>query len=193
MIGDAPRSVITGVPGWETEAEQRYLYTLAQGVYEDGFILEIGAEYGMSASLFCKGAHESVKIWSVDLFPGDLLSKHRQNLKLAGFADRSKQLSGDSVETEAIWSTGPTRPIDLLFIDGDHSYEGCKRDIQAWVKHVAIDGVVAFHDCACQTNLNPHPLHFEVTRAVSEWFAGTAGDWMQIGMADSIMAFKRLA
>lgn len=190
MIGEAPRSVITGVPGWESENEQRLLYTLAQGVYENGLIVEIGAEYGMSASLFCKGAHESVDIWSIDLFPGDLFDKHRSNLREAGFGDRSQQFKGDSVQVEKNW--GGHRTIDLLFIDGDHSYNGCKRDIDAWVKHVAVDGVVAFHDCACQTNLNPHPLHFEVTRAVSEWFAATAGNWMMSGMVDSIMTFKRV-
>ena len=40
----------------------------------------------------------------------------------------------------------PYLPIDFLFIDGDHSYEGIKGDWQAWSDHVASDGIVALHD-----------------------------------------------
>ncbi len=38
------------------------------------------------------------------------------------------------------------RPIDLIFIDGDHSYEGVKRDWEMFVPHVKPFGVVIFHD-----------------------------------------------
>jgi predicted O-methyltransferase YrrM len=36
--------------------------------------------------------------------------------------------------------------VGLLWIDGDHSYEGVKRDFEAWRPHVAESGVIAFHD-----------------------------------------------
>lgn len=35
--------------------------------------------------------------------------------------------------------------IDGLFIDGDHTYEGVKRDSK-WIKHVKKGGFIAFHD-----------------------------------------------
>lgn len=38
------------------------------------------------------------------------------------------------------------RPIDLIFIDGDHSYEGVKRDWELFVPHVKPFGIVVFHD-----------------------------------------------
>jgi predicted O-methyltransferase YrrM len=37
-------------------------------------------------------------------------------------------------------------PIDFLFIDGDHSYEGLQGDWQAWSSLIAIGGIVALHD-----------------------------------------------
>jgi predicted O-methyltransferase YrrM len=37
-------------------------------------------------------------------------------------------------------------PIDLLFIDGDHSEEGCRRDWDGFHEHVSPDGVVLIHD-----------------------------------------------
>ena len=38
------------------------------------------------------------------------------------------------------------RWIDLVHIDGDHSYEGCKADINRWTPWVRKGGIVAFHD-----------------------------------------------
>jgi len=38
------------------------------------------------------------------------------------------------------------RQIDLLFIDGDHSYEGCLADFEMYGHMVSPDGVIAFHD-----------------------------------------------
>ena len=36
--------------------------------------------------------------------------------------------------------------LDLVFIDGDHSYEGCKADIEAWLPKLRSGGVLAGHD-----------------------------------------------
>ncbi|MDQ3588582.1 MAG: class I SAM-dependent methyltransferase [Actinomycetota bacterium] len=36
--------------------------------------------------------------------------------------------------------------IDLLFVDGNHSREGCRRDWDLFHRHVAPGGRVAFHD-----------------------------------------------
>ncbi len=38
------------------------------------------------------------------------------------------------------------KTFDLIFIDGDHSYQGCKTDINAWVPHMKSHGVIFFHD-----------------------------------------------
>jgi hypothetical protein len=37
-------------------------------------------------------------------------------------------------------------PVDFLFIDGDHSWEGVQGDWQAWKDKIAKNGIVAFHD-----------------------------------------------
>jgi predicted O-methyltransferase YrrM len=38
------------------------------------------------------------------------------------------------------------RPIDLLFIDGDHSYAGVKADWENFAPHMSPFGLVVFHD-----------------------------------------------
>ena len=191
MIGSAPKSHLTGVPGWETDEEQTYLLVLAGGVPDDGHILEVGGEFAMSASIFCRGAAPSVAITTIDLFPdyaeGNLLDIHRANLKEAGYAGRSEQIKANSNTYE--WTGGP---LDLLFIDADHNLDPVRADIRQYVRFVKVGGVVAFHDCANADNPMPHPLHFFVTQAVSEWFWGTKGKWQPFGAVRSILAFKRV-
>jgi predicted O-methyltransferase YrrM len=41
------------------------------------------------------------------------------------------------------WRGGP---VDLVFIDGDHSTAACREDWEVWQRHVSPDGAVAFHD-----------------------------------------------
>lgn len=36
--------------------------------------------------------------------------------------------------------------LDYVFIDADHTYEGCKRDIAAWAPKVRKGGLIAGHD-----------------------------------------------
>lgn len=48
------------------------------------------------------------------------------------------------------------QPIDFLFIDADHSYEGVKADWLVWFPKVRINGVIAMHDCK-YTERMPEP------------------------------------
>lgn len=192
MYGEAPKSTITGVPGWESQAEQELLVILARQLTPGQVIVEIGSEFGMSTSLFCYAAHPDVFIHAVDLFPGDMLENHKANMQEAGFGERKIVYhQGDSGSFRSFWVSTAQRAIDLLFIDGDHTYEGVKRDIENWTPFVSPDGKVVFHDCACMTNTNPHPLHYEVVRAVNEWYQANSHEWRMVNMIDSMMVFQR--
>ncbi len=46
--------------------------------------------------------------------------------------------------------------IDLLFIDGDHSYQGCKQDWDMYGPLVRPGGIVAFHDTNYGRHRDPH-------------------------------------
>jgi len=43
-------------------------------------------------------------------------------------------------------------PLDLLFIDGDHSYRGAKRDFVMYSQLVRKGGIIAFHDVLHHTD-----------------------------------------
>ena len=44
--------------------------------------------------------------------------------------------------------------IDLLFIDGDHSYEGVKKDYELYSPFVKKGGMIVFHDIVQNTTLH---------------------------------------
>lgn len=44
------------------------------------------------------------------------------------------------------------KPVDMLFIDADHSYEAVEADWNSWLPKLQGDGVVALHDCKLSVN-----------------------------------------
>lgn len=67
---------------------------------------------------------------------------------------------------EAAMSISPASQ-DFVFIDADHSYEGCKADIEAWGSRVKPGGWLCGHDYE-----NTEYPKFGVTQAVDEFVAG---------------------
>lgn len=94
------------------------------------FYLEIGVDLGKSLSVAKMVAPKDVQIYGVDLRP---------NPKVPG----THFIHGDSQETAKNWN----KKVSVLFIDADHTYEGCKADIDSWYPHMKSKGVMLFHDC----------------------------------------------
>jgi predicted O-methyltransferase YrrM len=66
----------------------------------------------------------------------------QQNISAVGVQKFVEIIRAYSADAARDW----TSKIDLLFIDGDHSYEGVKRDWDLFLPHMSKFGVVAFHD-----------------------------------------------
>lgn len=73
--------------------------------------------------------------------------------------------------------------LSLLYIDGDHSYEGCFRDLRAWVPKVKRGGFVALHDylnenygvkkavqAFCAGNFQVHVIEEDKPEDAGAWF-----------------------
>jgi uncharacterized Rossmann fold enzyme len=58
-------------------------------------------------------------------------------------ADRAKIIRKDSREAA---KDIPDGSLDFVFIDADHTYEGCKGDIEAWLPKVKKGGFISGHD-----------------------------------------------
>jgi predicted O-methyltransferase YrrM len=90
--------------------------------------------------LYAIDPHESTA-WS-DVNATDTYRELRRNLHASGVENQVTIVRKYSPDAAKTW----TIPIDLLFIDGDHSYEGVKRDWDLFAPHVSEFGVVVFHD-----------------------------------------------
>lgn len=100
-----------------------------QAIPKNGVYLEVGVDKGKSLYIARQVAKKSVKVYGVDLVA---------NPKVNGTIFMQR----DSKTVPKGWRT----KIDVLFIDGDHTYEGCKADIEAWEPFVRDGGVIYFHD-----------------------------------------------
>ncbi|HEY9599667.1 MAG TPA: class I SAM-dependent methyltransferase [Cyanophyceae cyanobacterium] len=84
------------------------------------------------------------------------------------------------------------KPINFLFIDGDHSYEGCMQDWQDWSPFVTSGGIVAFHDARLFENGWTQPDWGSV-RVVNELFRETSSDqWQIVDEVDSLVVVQKL-
>ena len=73
------------------------------------------------------------------------------NLRAVGVTEQVEIIRKTSDQVAENW----TKTIDILFIDGDHSYDGVKRDWDLFAPHVREFGVVIFHDTLW--DLRPDP------------------------------------
>jgi cephalosporin hydroxylase len=107
-------------------------------------VLEVGSSRGGTLYLFTKFVDPSATLMSVDLRipdPDLLRSFARGRQRVVPFQGDS----GAASTLEAVRKVFP-EPIDYLFLDGDHSYEGVRRDFETYGPLVRPGGVVAFHD-----------------------------------------------
>lgn len=122
--------------------------------HRPGRALEIGTAQGGTLIFLARLASPHATIVSVDLkggmFGGGYSAWRRWLYRR--FTYRSQRLcllQGDShsAETlERVTATLAGEPLDYLFIDGDHRYDGVKRDFEMYGPLVRKGGLIAFHD-----------------------------------------------
>ena len=128
--------------------EAALLYRLALSV-QVGPIAEIGRFKGGSTVVFATALPEGIELWSYDLhvalrpdLSGEQLDRELDEaLQRLGVRHKVHLLVGDSRTIEP-----PPDPLELLFVDGDHSYEGARADFERWGELVQPGGHLLFHD-----------------------------------------------
>jgi predicted O-methyltransferase YrrM len=182
--------------------ERGYLFQLASDAPAGAQVIEVGSWMGASTCFLAGGLKgPEAKIFAVDNFQGlstcgedaawynrhfqtlgaqSTLEIFRANFAALGFSLRSEPVVSDSLAA-ARTLAARRGTIDLMFIDGDHSYEACRADIVAWAPFVKRGGVMAFHDFGSRAE--------GVTRAIFEEIK--AGRFAEIvGVAGTIIAFR---
>lgn len=101
--------------------------------------------------------------------PGDEFDSQDKLDRLASEVTKRLQDQGHSLirETSAVAATQfKDNSLDLVYIDGDHSYENCSSDISDWYPKVKENGILCGHDyCWGHKGRN---IPFGVIQAVTE-------------------------
>lgn len=142
--------------GYLSEREGKFLMAAAALTPAQGVNLEIGSFKGRSTiciartckffdlgPLIAVDPHTSPSVTDPDL-KGQATSfdDFQRNIRDAGVADVVDARRSFSQEIGAGWS----QPIRFLWIDGDHTYEGAKSDVDMFRRFLVPGAVLAMHD-----------------------------------------------
>jgi len=137
-------------------AEGEFLYRIAQEVLQSHFqaagqpanIVEIGSYHGKSTACFAQ-AVKTVKSGNLFAVDKKLDQMFYANMKKYDLLQYVKPVEAPSKNAAVEWAKGTLsadKNIHLLFIDGDHTYQGLAEDFDAWERFVVPGGWILFHD-----------------------------------------------
>jgi predicted O-methyltransferase YrrM len=106
-------------------------------------IIEVGTSFGQSALAFALNTPSSVQVTTLDI-------QRVEDNPTLGSAFRGRPIA-DRIQmvTSTLEQLAPKlepNSVDLIFIDGDHSYNGCKSDTLAALKLIRPGGLICWHD-----------------------------------------------
>lgn len=112
-------------------------------------VLEVGSSHGGLLAFLAKILPEDGLIIGIEMLENIAFSLQK-NMSSTKFKN-SFLLEKDSHREETLDTVKRIlegKKLDFLFIDGDHSYYGCKKDYEMYSPLVKKGGIVGFHDVA---------------------------------------------
>jgi predicted O-methyltransferase YrrM len=155
--------------GMTSFEEAKFLYELAREV-RSGCIVEVGAYRGRSTVALGRGSLDGyrVPVFTIEphqtftgvlggrFGPADAGAFHRAMLETGCYhVVRLVSLTSEQIVRD--WRS----PVALVWIDGDHRYEGVRRDFESWRPHL-IEGATIVFDDAADPALGPYRLIIEL-------------------------------
>jgi hypothetical protein len=127
--------------------EKEKLFGLANCGPANGAIVNIGHFHGGSSIIMASGSKlkHREKVFSFDI-SAEGFNSSMNYLDKNGVRDWIIFQQKSSKDASQSWAKEEDTGIRLLFIDGDHSYEGCKNDILGWSDCMTSGGIIAVHD-----------------------------------------------
>lgn len=140
------------------------LADLAIGVPADQEIVELGVYHAKTTLILAWGAQQGsgahvtgIDPWDLDgnvygEEMGDLASAHawaRHWVQSLGYSNKISLIQAFSYEVAPAWinpDVGGRKKVGLIFIDGDHTAEGARRDVLTWAPNLAPGATIAIDD-----------------------------------------------
>ena len=126
------------------------LYRLALQQSPGAVLLEIGSYVGASSCFLAAAASEirGAKVHCVDTWQNEGMTEGQRDTwsefqeNIMPYRAIIVPHRGQSFDIARKFN----EKVDLLFIDGDHSYEGCQLDVENWLPHLKPSGLIIMHD-----------------------------------------------
>jgi len=116
-------------------------------------IVELGSQWGVSYCAFCQAVKAiglDSKCCAVDTWAGDTHTGRYEDEIFEDLRDHHKQYESFSKLLRMTFDEAlqhiPDGSVDLLHIDGLHTYEAVKHDYETWLPKMSEKGIVLFHD-----------------------------------------------
>jgi len=163
---------------------QKFIELIAK--YHPQVVLEIGTARGGNLFLLTKVSNPNAHLISLDLPGGKYGGGYSRwvGYFLKSFALDTQKISLIRADSHKVSTLNKLKKIlkdkliDVLYIDGDHSYEGVKKDFEMYGPLVKKGGIIAFHDIVihppeinCHVNeyWNEIKHNFEYKEIVENW------------------------
>ena len=161
--------------------ERLQLFRLAWSLPQGFVACEIGSYLGASTAFLAAAASRKCgQVHAIDTWQNDAMRCEPTEDTFQRFEENTKPfrnfITTHRGRAEAVKDQIP--PVDLLFIDGDHSYEGTKANLIDYAGKIKPGGILALHDIT----------YDGVKRAVQDTFQPHA--WIDLGIVDSLQSFR---
>jgi predicted O-methyltransferase YrrM len=165
------------IPGWTRGEEARELLWISRSLSAGAVIVEIGSFLGGGAILLAgpRRIRGSGLVHCVDPFDGtgdsfsvphyqriiadvgigSLRDDFERNIQGAGLGPWVRIHQGRADEVARSWS----KPIDLLYLDGDQSRKGAREAYDSWARFLKPGGIIAVHNSAPANHTPGHDGH----------------------------------
>ena len=167
--------------------------------------VELGVKEGESYFCFCQSAAENkinVRCYGVDSWRGDIQTgelgpeiQHEvaeYNWQYSSFSEFKAMLFAEAL------GDFPDASIDLLHIDGTHTYDDVKADFESWLPKLSPNGIVLLHDVILRDRgFGVWKLWEEIAREDNSFlfeFGYGLGVWKKqpVGSSDSFLVRRLL-
>lgn len=132
-----------------TVRQTAYLFGLVRRMNARS-VIEVGRYKGGSTLVIAAAMDGQGQFWSIDI--GEKEARLHAELAHRGFDDQIRDICrrfGLQVDLRVGDSRAiavDTGEVDIVFIDGDHSYEGVRNDFERFGRRVRVGGAVLFDD-----------------------------------------------
>jgi len=183
-----------------TEGEAGLLRRVAAAA---GRVVEIGVYEGSSSVVLVEAMAPAATLHLVDPYVETALragwrgveQATRRTVGRAAARHSGPQVRWHVCTSEEAARSWPGEPVDVVFVDGDHTAEAARLDWDVWSPHVPIGGHVVFHDARLgKTHMGGRGLPGP-TAVVDQLFRGEVPvpGWRIVEEVDSAVAVRREA